>query len=210
MKTYGYVRVSTRDQNLARQMDSMHAFGIPDERIYADKQSGKNFDRPAYEKLLKKVKEGDLIVFHSLDRMGRDYVEMGEQWHYITEVKKVNVKVLDMPLLDTEGGPEDITRTLIGDIVFKLLCYLAQVEREAIHKRQQEGILAAKERGVRFGRPAYEKPSGYEECALLWQEGKISSREAAKRMGCSHTLFLNWMRQDGYVRLPGKKNGGEK
>lgn len=197
MKVYGYVRVSTKDQNLDRQILSMHEQGISDEFIYADKQSGKDFSRPAYAKLLKKVKPGDLIVFHSLDRMGRDYKDMGEQWAYLTQVKKVHVKVLDMPLLDTVNGPSDITGTVIVDIVFKLLCYMAQVERDHILQRQQEGITAAKLRGVKFGRPCNPKPPGFEECLGKWQRKEMTAREAGRRLGVSHTTFLRWSRQAG-------------
>ena len=200
MAVYGYVRVSTKEQNLDRQIDSMHEQGISNQFIYADKESGKNFSRPAYKKLLSKIKPGDTVVFHSLDRMGRDYEEMGEQWRYITQVKKAKVKVLDMPLLDTGEGKGDVTEKLIADIVFKLLCYLSQKERENTLKRQEEGIRAAKSRGVRFGRPRREKPSCYEECVGLWQKGTISAREAARRLGCSHTAFLNWMEEEGRER----------
>ena len=210
MAIYGYVRVSTKEQNLDRQIDAMHEQGITDKFIYADKESGKNFVRPAYKKLLTKVKPGDTIVFHSLDRMGRDYEEMGKQWNYITQVKKAKVKVLDMPLLDTGEGKGDITEKLVADIVFKLLCYLSQKERENTLKRQEEGIKAAKSRGVRFGRPRLEKPEGYEECSRLWQEEVISAREAARRLGCSHTAFLNWMKEEGKKKKAEQEEEKEK
>ena len=200
MQIYGYIRVSTKDQNLNRQYDSMYEQGLTDEMIFADKQSGKNFARPAYEKLLSIVEEGDLILFHSLDRMGRNYKEMGEQWYYLTHVKKVYVKVLDMPLLDTSKSQDDVTSSLISDIVFKLLCYMAEVERENTLKRQKEGIRAAMERGVRFGPPKKVKPVNYEECRKLWQAGTISAREAARRLGCSHSTFLAWMKEEGCTR----------
>lgn len=197
MKVYGYIRVSTREQNLSRQYDSMYAEGLTDEDIFADKQSGKNFSRPAYERLLQTVKEGDVILFHSLDRMGRNYREMGEQWHLITQEMKVNVRVLDMPLLDTTKTRNDITGILISDIVFKLLCYMAQLERDNLLKRQMEGIEAAKARGVTFGHPERPKPEGFEETVLLWQAGEISGREAARRLGCANSTFIKWMKKAG-------------
>ena len=174
----------------------MHAAGIDDAPIFADKQSGKNFSRPAYEELMKTVQPGDLILFHSLDRMGRSYADMSEQWYIITMQKKVNVKVLDMPILDTTNT-NDITGTLIADIVFKLLCYMAQRERENTLKRKEEGIKAAKARGGVFVRRPMEKPNNYEEVKERWKSREISCKTAAKLLGCSHTTFLKWAKEDG-------------
>lgn len=199
MNVYGYIRVSTKDQNLSRQYDSMHEAGLDDAHIFADKQSGKNFERPAYEKLMKKIKPGDVILFHSLDRMGRNYSDMSDQWYIITHQKKANIKVLDMPILDTTNT-NDITGTLIADIVFKLLCYMAEKERETTLKRQEEGIRAAKARGVKFGRRPMEKPENYEEVKEQWRKKEIGCKNAAKLLGISHTTFLKWMKDEGVMR----------
>ena len=193
---YGYIRVSTEAQNLARQYDSMYKAGLTDEFIFADKKSGKNFERPAYEKLMETVKEGDVILFHSLDRMGRSYKELSEQWFIITHQKKVDIKVLDMPLLDTTNNNDTVIGNLIADIVFKLLCYLAEVERENTMKRQEEGIRAAKARGVKFGRKPMEKPEGYEECKRLFDKGDMSYKEGGRRLKVSPNTFKKWVLSD--------------
>ena len=149
-RTYGYVRVSAKDQNEARQVIAMHEFGIKQDLIFIEKQSGKDFNRPQYKRLMRKLKTGDTLVIKSIDRLGRNYDEIIEQWRIITKEKQVAVVVLDMPLLDTRQG-RDLTGTLIADIVLQLLSYVAQTEREFIKRRQAEGIAAAKARGVRFG-----------------------------------------------------------
>ena len=189
---YGYVRVSSRDQNEARQLQAMKAFGIPDERIVVEKQSGKDFNRPQYRKLLRKLKENDVFVVQSIDRLGRNYTEIIEQWRIITKEKHADIVVLDMPLLDTRQG-RDLTGTLIADIVLQLLSYVAQTEREFIKKRQAEGIVAAKARGVRFGAIPKEKPPQYEEYAARWRSKEISARRAAKACGVVHATFLKWI-----------------
>ena len=199
MNIYAYIRVSTKDQNLSRQYDSMYAQGLDDSHIFADKQSGKNFSRPAYERLMNTVKEGDLILFHSLDRMGRNYTEMSEQWFTITHIKKVNIKVLDMPILNTANS-NDTMGKLIAEIVFNLLSYMAQNERENTLKRQEEGIKAARARGVVFGRKPKEKPENYELVKELWQKKEIGCNTAAKLLACSHTTFMKWMKADGVER----------
>ena len=155
MTIYGYVRVSSIDQNEDRQMIEMQKIGVPEANIFMDKQSGKNFDRPAYKRLIRKMKEGDLLYIMSIDRLGRNYVDIQEQWRYLTKEKKVDVSILDMPLLDTRNG-KDLMGTFLADIVLQVLSFVAQNERENIRKRQAEGIAAAKARGVQFGRP--EKP----------------------------------------------------
>lgn len=195
MKTYGYVRVSTRDQNEARQMIAMEEFGVAVEDIFIDKLSGKDFNRPKYKKLLGKIKKGDVIVVKSIDRLGRNYDDILEQWRIITKEKQAAVVVLDMPLLDTRQG-RDLTGTLIADIVLQLLSYVAQTEREFIHQRQAEGIAAAKRNGVKFGPPRKERGEAYVHCREQWQRGELSAREAGERLGVAHTTFLKWIREE--------------
>ena len=166
---YGYMRVSTREQNELRQLIALRDFGIEDGRIYMDKQSGKDFKRTNYNKLIRKVKSGDTIVIKSIDRLGRNYEEILEQWRQITKEKQVAIVVLDMPLLNTKQN-RDLTGTLIADIVLQLLSYVAQTEREFIRQRQAEGIAAAKQQGVKFGRRPKEKPPEYQRLKKLWQE----------------------------------------
>ena len=193
-KTYGYVRVSAKDQNEARQMIAMRNFGVDEDHIYIEKQSGKDFNRPQYRLLLRKIKTGDTLVVKSIDRLGRNYDEIIEQWRLITKEKQVAIVVLDMPLLDTRQG-RDLTGTLIADIVLQLLSYVAQTEREFIKRRQAEGIAAAKARGVRFGARPKKRPSGYEQICMDWQAGRTSARDAAMKLGISHTTFLRWAKE---------------
>lgn len=193
MSMYGYVRVSTREQNETRQLVAMQEFGIEERCIVIDKQSGKDFDRPGYKKLVKKMKSADTLVIKSIDRLGRDYADILLQWRILTKEKGVDVVVLDMPLLDTRIG-RDLTGTLIADIVLQLLSYVAQTEREFIRQRQAEGIAAAKANGVHFGRRALEKPMAWEKVYEAWQRGEISGRAAAQRLGVSHTTFQNWVK----------------
>lgn len=195
---YGYVRVSTKEQNLDRQLHAMSGFGVPEVQIYQDKLSGKDFERPAYQCLLKKLKSGDTLVIKSIDRLGRNYDEILEQWRIITKEKRAAIVVLDMPLLDTRQG-RDLTGTLIADIVLQLLSYVAQTEREFIRQRQAEGIAAAKARGVHMGRPAMEKPDNYSEVYLLWTQKQLSARKAAERLRVSYKTFLKWSRNDSRI-----------
>ena len=174
-RTYGYVRVSTREQNEDRQLIAMRQFGVDEVSIFIDKQSGKDFNRPQYRKLVRKLK-GDEII---------------EQWRIITKEKKAAIVVLDMPLLDTRQG-RDLTGTLIADIVLQLLSYVAQTERDFIRQRQAEGIAAAKQKGVRFGPKPKERPDEYQHCYEKWQRGEMSAREASRILGISHTTFLRW------------------
>ena len=190
--TYGYIRVSSKDQNEDRQQIAMRAVGIPNERIFMDKQSGKDFDRPGYRRVIRKLKPGDTLFVKSIDRLGRNYEEILEQWRIITKEKRADVVVMDMPLLDTRQG-RDLTGTLIADIVLQLLSYVAQTEREFIHRRQAEGIAAAKAKGVRFGRRPMERPTNFSEICKEWGEGRISAREAARRLDISPQTFLNWI-----------------
>ena len=192
-ETYGYVRVSTKDQNEARQMIAMRDFGIDEDHIFIEKQSGKDFNRPKYKKLLRKIKAGDTLVIKSIDRLGRNYDEIIEQWRIITKEKQAAIVVLDMPLLDTRQG-RDLTGTLIADIVLQLLSYVAQTEREFIKRRQAEGIAAAKANGVRFGPKPMERPSSFPLYQQAWEKGEISAREAARQLNISHKTFLRWVR----------------
>lgn len=188
---YGYVRVSTREQNEDRQMLAMERFGVERRNIFLDKQSGQDFNRPRYRGLLRRMREGDVLVIKSIDRLGRNYEEILEQWRCITREKKAAIVVLDMPLLDTRQS-RSLMGTLIADIVLQLLSYVAQTERELIHQRQAEGIAAAKARGVRFGPPPKARPENYARCLLAWQSGAISAREAARQLQVSHKTFLRW------------------
>lgn len=189
---YGYVRVSTKEQNEARQINAMHEFGISDKKIYMDKLSGKDFNRPEYRKLVRKLRKDDTLVIMSIDRLGRNYHEILEQWRMITKEKEAAIVVIDMPLLDTRKG-RDLTGTLIADIVLQLLSYVAETEREFIRKRQAEGIAAAKLRGVKFGAKPKEKPKNYEEVRILWERKEISAREAGRRLKVAHGTFLRWV-----------------
>ena len=193
--TYGYIRVSSKDQNEDRQRIAMYDAGVDDRHIFMDKQSGKDFERPGYRRVLKKLKPGDTLIVKSIDRLGRNYDEILEQWRLITKEKQAAIVVLDMPLLDTRQG-RDLTGTLIADIVLQLLSYVAQTEREFIRQRQAEGIAAAKERGVQFGRKPLERPPEYEPIKAMWQLGAISAREAAVRLNVAHKTFLKWIRID--------------
>ena len=193
---YGYIRVSSKDQNEDRQRIAMQEAGVPERNIFIDKQSGKDFERPGYKRVLRKLKPDDTLVIKSIDRLGRNYEEILEQWRVITKEKRAAIVVLDMPLLDTRQG-RDLTGTLIADIVLQLLSYVAQTEREFIRQRQAEGIAAAKARGVRFGRKPMERPAEFEGFCAEWQMGSVSAREAARRLGISRQTFLNWARECG-------------
>jgi len=193
--TYGYIRVSSKDQNAERQSIAMRQFGVKDQFVYLDKQSGKDFNRPQYRKLIRKIKQDDTLVVKSIDRLGRNYEEIIEQWRIITKEKKAAIVVLDMPLLDTRQG-KDLTGTLIADIVLQLLSYVAQTEREFIKQRQAEGIAAAKARGVHFGPKPMEKPENFDFYYLPWSRGEISAREAARRLNVTHKTFLRWAKAD--------------
>ena len=194
-KTWGYVRVSTREQNEARQLVALHDFGITEDSVYMDKQSGKDFNRPAYGQLLAQLRPGDVLVVKSIDRLGRNYNDILEQWRLITKEKQAAIVVLDMPLLDTRNS-RDLTGTLIADIVLQLLSYVAETERQFIRQRQAEGIAAAKARGVRFGRKPLPRPEAYPSILQLWREQRISANEAGKRLHIGRNTFLRWARED--------------
>ncbi|NHM14431.1 recombinase family protein [Xiamenia xianingshaonis] len=193
---YGYARVSSKDQNLARQMDALRAAGLDEGRIYADKASGKDFKRPAYKRVLRKLKSGDVLYVKSIDRLGRNYTEIIDEWRRITKDKGAHIVVLDMPLLDTRQSTGGITGVLITDIVLQLLSYVAQVERENIKQRQAEGIASAKARGVRFGRPPIKRPKSYGKTKGAFLSGEITRKEAAARLKVSITTFDKWMTED--------------
>ena len=198
---YGYVRVSTRDQNEARQLLAMKQFGVPDSCIFTDKQSGKDFNRPEYTRMLRKLRPEDVLVVKSIDRLGRNYEDILEQWRIITKEKQTAIVVLDMPLLDTRQG-RDLTGTLIADIVLQLLSYVAETERAFIRQRQAEGIAAAKARGQRFGRPQKARGDDYLACVEQWRTGAMSASEAGRKLGVSHNTFLKWARSE--ARQPGR------
>ena len=187
--TYGYARVSSQEQNTARQLSAIRAFGVAEKNIIVEKQSGKNFQRPLYLALVRRLRSGDTLVVKSIDRLGRNYAEILEQWAFITKERKSAIVVLDMPLLDTRQG-RDLTGTLIADIVLQLLSYVAQTERENIRQRQAEGIAEAQARGVRFGPERKALPEEFTVLAERWQRGEVSSRTAAGRLGVSYQTFL--------------------
>jgi len=194
-KMYGYIRVSTREQNEARQVIALREFGVPEDCVFMDKLSGKDFQRPAYQALLAALSPGDVLVVKSIDRLGRNYDEILEQWRLITKEKGAAIVVLDMPLLDTRNS-RDLTGTLIADIVLQLLSYVAETERSFIRQRQAEGIAAAKARGVQFGRKPLPRPEAYPAILQLWREQRISANEAGQRLHVGRNTFLRWARED--------------
>ena len=187
-ETYGYVRVSTKGQKEERQLAAMQEFGVPAKNIVVEKQSGKDFARPIYLRLLEIMEPGDILVIKSIDRLGRNYREILEQWASLTKEKKIAIVVLDMPLLDTRKS-HDLIGTLIADIVLQLLSYVAQTERDFIHQRQAEGIAAAKARGVRFGPERIPMPEAFEKLAEDWWYGRVSAVQAGKELGISRSTF---------------------
>lgn len=193
MATYAYVRVSSKDQNEERQLVALRDAGVDKKDIFVDKQSGKDFDRPAYKRLIKKLKPDDTLLIKSIDRLGRNYSDIIEQWKIITKNKRVKIQVLDMPILSQVDN--DLTGTLIADIVLQLLSYVAQTERDFIRQRQAEGIAAAIARGVKFGRAPIERPALFPALRDKWLSGKISAREAARQLNVAHSTFLRWCRE---------------
>lgn len=185
---YGYIRVSTREQNEDRQVDALRRFGIPDRRIFMDKQSGKDFDRAGWQRLNRRLRRDDLLVVKSIDRLGRNYDEIMEEWRNITRGKGADIFVLDMPLLDTRRG-KDLLGTFISDLVLQILSFVAESERESIRTRQAEGIAAAKARGVRFGRPKKPLPDGFRAAAEQCRAGELTLAEAAGKLGMSTSTF---------------------
>lgn len=201
MKNYGYVRVSSTDQNTDRQLIAMEKAGLTKENIYVDKISGKDFKRPKYQKLLKKLKPGDLLYILSIDRLGRNYEEIQEQWRILTKVIGVDICVIDMPLLDTRNG-KDLLGTFIADLVLQILSFVAQNERENIRKRQAEGIAAAKAKGVKFGRPSKNLPLEFETLVLQWETKQISLSEILQKCDMSEATYYRRLKE---YRLEKKK-----
>ncbi len=189
-KIYGYIRVSSRDQNEDRQMLSMREVNVPEKNIYIDKQSGKDFNRPMYKKLMRRLKEEDLLYVKSIDRLGRNYEEILEQWKIITKEKRADIVVMDMPMLDTRRG-KDLMGTFLADIVLALLSYVAENERINIRQRQAEGIAAAKAKGIKFGRPPVPLPDCFDEVCRQWKTKKISMNVAAQLCGMTKSTFYN-------------------
>ena len=191
---FGYVRVSSVEQNEDRQLIALENVGVAKRNIFIDKQSGKNFERPKYKRLVKRLKPGDLLYIQSIDRLGRNYIEIQEQWRFLTKDKGVDIVVLDMPLLDTRSG-KDLLGTFIADLVLQILSFVAQTEREHIRERQAQGIAAAKDRGVKFGRPAKELPPNFYSVLEKWQRQELSGREAARECNMPATTFLKKAKQ---------------
>ena len=200
--TYGYVRVSSQDQNEDRQLVALREKLVDPKQTYIDKQSGKDFDRPQYKKMLKKLKAGDLLYVLSIDRLGRNYEEIQRQWRTLTKDIGIDICVIDMPLLDTRNG-KDLMGTFIADLVLQILSFVAQSERENIKKRQAEGITAARARGVHLGRPSKETPDDFAQIVKDWESGKILFNEALKRSGLTETTFYRRRRE--LKRTDGKK-----
>ena len=197
MTEYGYVRVSSRDQNVSRQLDALRAFPVAEGRIYVDHVSGRSFERPGWARLMDTLAPGDLVVVTSIDRLGRNYEEILGQWRHLTHTRRVNIVVLDMPLLDTRArlGETGITGRFISDLVLQILSYVAQVERENIHRRQAEGIAAARARGTMFGRPLKERPAQYREVVVCYERGELTKTRAAEILGVSRATFDKWRAQ---------------
>lgn len=191
---YGYIRVSSTDQNEDRQLIALTEIGVTEKNIFMDKQSGKNFNRPQYQKLVKKIKSGDLLYILSIDRLGRNYEEIQNQWRILTKEKGVDICVLDMPLLDTRQG-KDLMGTFIADLVLQILSFVAQSERENIRKRQEQGIAAAKAKGVRFGRPEKPIPENFGRLVSEWEKKKASLEEILKLCNMSEATFYRKLRE---------------
>lgn len=202
-KMYGYVRVSTREQNEERQRIALLEMGVPKERIYVDKLSGKDFERPEYKKLLRRLDDQSVLYVKSIDRLGRNYVDLNEQWRRITKEKGADIVVIDMPILDTRRE-KNLMGTFISDVVLALLSYVAESERHNIKQRQEEGIRAAKQRGVRFGRPQKPLPENFKEACLRWDSGELVGRQAA--MLCDMPLSTFYKRANQFRDKTGNKH----
>lgn len=195
MRQYAYIRVSSKEQNIARQVYAMKSAGIAESCMYIDVQSGKDFERKAYKKLIKRLKPGDEIYIKSIDRLGRDYDEIMEQWRYLVKERNIDIIVLDFPLLNTKNQINGITGKFVADLVLQILSYVAQVERENTRQRQAEGIREAKKNGVRFGRPQKDMPDEFMEVYELYKRENISKRECARRLNTNHVTFTNWIKR---------------
>ncbi|MCI9400902.1 MAG: recombinase family protein [Lachnospiraceae bacterium] len=204
MNIYGYARVSSMDQNEGRQMIALHEAAVLERNIFMDKQSGKDFDRPNYKKLVKKLKAGDLLYVLSIDRLGRNYEEIQTQWRILTKEIGIDICVLDMPLLDTRNG-KDLMGTFIADLVLQILSFVAQSERENIRKRQAEGIAAAKAKGIKFGRPEKSVPNDFSKIVKAWEQKKLTLAEVLKQCNISESTFYRKLREYRLL-LSNKKN----
>ena len=202
MAIYGYVRVSSTEQNEERQTLAMRELNIPPSQVFTDKQSGKNFNRPAYTALTEKLKTNDLLYIKSIDRLGRNYDEIQQQWRILTKERGVDIAVIDMPLLDTRNG-KDLMGTFLADIVLQILSFVAQNERETIRKRQAEGIAAARARGVHLGRPVKKPPENFDILVKQWESGKLAIEEVLTQMGLKESTFYRRLRE--YRLMKGKK-----
>ena len=191
---YGYVRVSTREQNEGRQMTALGDLSIPEENLFVDKHSGKDFQRPQYKRMVKRLRPDDLLYIKSIDRLGRNYEEILEQWRLLTKEKCIDIVVLDMPLLDTRRG-KDLMGTFLSDIVLQVLSFVAENERINIRQRQAEGIAAAKKRGVRFGRPNVQPPEDFPAIVAEWEAGRLGFRDALERTGLAEATFYRRLRE---------------
>lgn len=198
-KIYGYVRCSSADQNEDRQMIALHEAAVPEKNIFMDKQSGKDFDRPNYKKLVQELKAGDLLYILSIDRLGRNYEEIQNQWRILTKEIGIDICVLDMPLLDTRNG-KDLMGTFIADLVLQILSFVAQSERESIKKRQAEGIAAAKARRVKFGRPEKEAPDDFGRIVKAWEQKKLSFADVLEKCNMSEATFYRRLREYRLLR----------
>lgn len=193
-RIYGYVRVSSRDQNEDRQMLAMQDMGVVEKNIYLDKQSGKDFDRPMYKKMVKRFRENDTLYIKSIDRLGRNYEEILEQWRVLTKEKRIDIVVIDMPLLDTRRE-KNLLGTFIADLVLQILSYVSENERVITRQRQKEGIETAKKKGVQFGRPAKEYPDNWDELVTQFENGEISANEAADACGITASTFYRRLKK---------------
>ena len=200
ISTYGYIRVSTREQNEDRQLIALREMSIPEQNIFIDKQSGKDFERPQYKKLVKKLKPDDLLYIKSIDRLGRNYEEIQNQWRVLTKEKQIDIVVLDMPLLDTRRG-KDLLGTFLSDIVLQVLSFVAENERTNIRQRQAEGIAAAKAKGVRFGRPPKPLPENFPSACQRWKAGTITCAKAARECGMPPSTFRDQAKIHEKARL---------
>ena len=199
-KEYAYIRVSSQEQNEERQLMAMRQLHIPEENIFIDKQSGKDFNRPNYKALMKQIRAGDILYILSIDRLGRNYDEIQNQWRILTKEKNVDICVIDMPLLDTRNG-KDLMGTFIADLVLQILSFVAENERDNIRKRQAQGIAAAKANGIRFGRPEVPTPENFSNMVKAWEKGKISLQEVLRQSKMSESTFYRRVRE---LRLSGE------
>lgn len=205
-KKFGYARVSSRDQNLARQLEALSEAGIERKMIFTDMQSGKDFARPNYQRMVGLLQEGDELYIKSIDRLGRNYDEILEQWRSLTKTRKINIVVLDFPLLDTRNPSDGLTGEFIADLTLQILSYVAQMERENIHQRQLEGIREAKKRGVCFGRPRIPLPQQFGDIRRAVEEGRMSLRTGAACLGVSYTTLRNWIKRKDCMHVQNVKD----